>query len=411
MELLEYQAKNLFAQVGIPVLPSQVIANPSQLKRLQIPYPVVLKSQVRAGGRGKAGGVKFAENTIDAIAAAHAIFSLPISGEYPEVLLAEARYRATEEFFLAVVLDYQLQKPVLLGSMKGGMDVETLLQSTQKVAIDEQFAPFHARKLAVKMGLRGALLRSVSVIVEKMYDLFQSRDLNIIEINPLGISADGQVMALDGKITANDRALSRHPDLVKLISLKEETSALSPLLTWLFPQPKIGDIAVISNSFGLALNTWDLLSQGQGNPSCGLILDEHHLNFLVAEQLKMGLEHLLKKPEIKVILVNILGNSCLTDTVIQEMIRQLSASMKEQPRSQGDDRTLRGTSIAASTQDRTSRTNPYQTKASHQPQFVLRLRDGSDRTAEREQLMASGLHWRESMEDAVKQAIVLTAKP
>lgn len=99
MELLEYQAKELFNQVGIPILPSQAIANPSQIKRLQIPYPVVLKSQVRAGGRGKAGGVRFAENTIDAIAAAHAIFSLPIGGEFPEVLLAEARYRAKEEFF------------------------------------------------------------------------------------------------------------------------------------------------------------------------------------------------------------------------------------------------------------------------------------------------------------------------
>ena len=111
MDLLEYQAKEIFAQVGIPILPSQPIHEPGGLKRLNIPYPIVLKSQVRAGGRGKAGGVKFVANTIDAIAAAHAIFHLPIAGEYPEVILAEARYNPQQEIFLAILPSQPIHEP------------------------------------------------------------------------------------------------------------------------------------------------------------------------------------------------------------------------------------------------------------------------------------------------------------
>ena len=124
MDLLEYQAKELFREVGIPVLPSQRIDHPRDLKSLAISYPVVLKSQVPTGGRGRAGGIRFVENTIDAIASARSIFNLSILGQYPEVLLAEVRYDAEQELFLAVILDYALGRPVLLGSSHGGVNVE-----------------------------------------------------------------------------------------------------------------------------------------------------------------------------------------------------------------------------------------------------------------------------------------------
>jgi succinyl-CoA synthetase beta subunit len=112
MDLLEYQAKSLFRQMAIPILPSQRIDNLADLKGLKIPYPVVLKSQVRAGGRGRAGGIKFVENTIDAVAAAQTIFNLPIEDEYPQVLLAEAKYNADQELYLAVLLDPVARRPV-----------------------------------------------------------------------------------------------------------------------------------------------------------------------------------------------------------------------------------------------------------------------------------------------------------
>ena len=141
MDLLEYQAKTLFRQMDIPVLPSQRIDRAQDIKGLKIPYPVVLKSQVRAGGRGKAGGIKFVENTIDAVAAAQAIFNLPIVNEYPQVLLAEAKYDADQELYLAVVLDPMSRRPLLLGSRQGGVNLEATLSEVKQVIVNQAFSP------------------------------------------------------------------------------------------------------------------------------------------------------------------------------------------------------------------------------------------------------------------------------
>jgi succinyl-CoA synthetase beta subunit len=216
MDLLEYQAKELFREVGIPVLPSQRIDHPRDLKRLEIPYPVVLKSQVPTGGRARAGGIRFVENTIDAIAAARAVFNLSILGQYPQVLLAESRYDAEQEFFLAVILDYSLGRPVLLGSPQGGINVEAVIEKMQRVVVEQEFSPFYARRLALKMGLQGNLIEVVSGIIQKMYQLFVQKDLDLIEINPLAINSTGEAMALDGKISANDYAIGRHGELATL---------------------------------------------------------------------------------------------------------------------------------------------------------------------------------------------------
>ncbi|WP_375339947.1 ATP-grasp domain-containing protein [Okeania sp. KiyG1] len=132
-----------------------------------MPYPVVLKSQVHAGERRSLGGIKFVENTIDAVAAAQAIFNLPIKDEYPEVLLAEAKYNANQELYLAVVLDPIVRRPVLLGSAQGGIDTEAAMTRMQQVVVSQQFSPFYARRLMVKIGLEGKLIELVSNIVEK----------------------------------------------------------------------------------------------------------------------------------------------------------------------------------------------------------------------------------------------------
>jgi succinyl-CoA synthetase beta subunit len=217
MDLLEYQAKELFQEVGIPTLPSQRIDRPTDIKFLKIPYPVVLKSQVSVGHRGKVGGVRFVENTIDGIAAAQTMFNLPIFGEVPQVLLAEAKYAASQEFYLAVLIDYRSRKPVLLGSERGGMDLVAVMDSLQQVTIADTFSPFYARKLAIQMGLSGNLLVQVSGIIEAMYRLMVAHDLDLVEINPLGVSNDGKLMALDGKVTVNDRAIVRHPKLQEMM--------------------------------------------------------------------------------------------------------------------------------------------------------------------------------------------------
>jgi succinyl-CoA synthetase beta subunit len=353
MDLLEYQAKSLFRQMAIPILPSQRIDNLADLKGLKIPYPVVLKSQVRAGGRGRAGGIKFVENTIDAVAAAQTIFNLPIEDEYPQVLLAEAKYNADQELYLAVLLDPVARRPVLLGSRQGGMDVEGSIEQMQQVAVDQEFSPFYARRLTLKMGLQGDLIQSVSTIVEKMYRLFVEKDLDLVEINPLGISPRGEVMALDGKVTANDDALGRHPDLAAL-SEKRQSSGLarerrsphapgdrlnSNSKVQHSPRPEFdpksqspisnseslqlieldGNIGILCNGVGLTMATLDAVTHQGGKPANFVnmgSLERYDAANALRDCAELGLELVAQDKNVKVILVNILGSASKSEEII-----------------------------------------------------------------------------------------------
>jgi succinyl-CoA synthetase beta subunit len=270
MDLLEYQAKELFRDVGIPVLPSQRIDRPGDLKALRIPYPVVLKSQVSVGNRGKAGGIRFVENTIDAIAAARTIFNLPILGEYPKVLLAEAKYNTSQEFYLAIVIDRLACRPVLLGSTDGGMNINAILDRIEQVVVYDEFSSFYARRLALKMGLKGELMLAVSEIIEKMYSLMRSQDLDLVEINPLGVDRDGAVMALDGKISVNHYAVGRHPNLQpwQVVDVaRNRLGTLSPLFN------DVGNIGILCSGNGLALAMLDGIAQGGGQVAQCIVVD------------------------------------------------------------------------------------------------------------------------------------------
>jgi succinyl-CoA synthetase beta subunit len=347
MDLLEYQAKELFREIGIPILPSQTIADPRQIKQLKIPYPVVLKSQVRAGGRGKAGGIRFVANTIDAIAAARNIFNLSIVGEYPEFILAEAHYNAEQELFLALVLDYQLKCPVLLGSSRGGMNVKPLLENLQQVAIDDEFSPFYARRLAVRMGLTGELIASVSKIVEKMYQLFRQKDLELIEINPLGVNERGELMALDGKIAVNDLALAKHPSITALnksfitLSISERerlAKTLSTQIEWLDWQDK-GKIAIIANHLDLVLLSGDLIYKQRGKLLCSGIIAENSgvltsTADFYCQQIRQCWQELCQLPGLKVVLINIWATATIDRTIIETLIdceRETKAAATDRP--------------------------------------------------------------------------------
>ncbi|MBF2049697.1 MAG: ATP-grasp domain-containing protein [Leptolyngbya sp. IPPAS B-1204] len=315
MDLLEYQAKELFRQMGIPVLPSQRIDHPTDLKGLRIPFPVVLKSQVYTGARGKLGGIRFVENTIDAIAAAQAIFHLPIMGKYPKVLLAEAKYNPEREFYLAVTLDPSSRRPLLLGSQFGGIDVESSLKHMRQVVVDQEFSPFYARRLALKMGLQGNLMRSVSALVEKMYHLFAERDLDLVEINPLAVSSSGELMALDGKITVNDAALGRQPDLAALLATIPAQAGLPVSnLNWVARE---GNIGVLCNGAGLTMATLDLLHKAKGKPASFVDLGADYRQYAstsdLQDRLKQGLDLLIQEKGVKVICINLVGGvvSCL----------------------------------------------------------------------------------------------------
>ncbi len=310
MDLLEYQAKALFRSVGIPVLPSQQIEQVRDLKDLRVPYPVVLKSQVYAGGRGRAGGVRFAANTIDGIAAAQAIFNLPIAGEYPQVLLAEAKYDAEQEFYLAVTLNPVAQRVVLLGSTQGGMGVQSAIDQIHQVVIEAEFSAFQARQLAMAMGLGGDLLNRVSEVVERMYGLLIQKDLDLVEINPLGVRGDAEVMALDGKVTVNDAALARHPDLMAWWQTNRTAiDATQPQLqTTSEPDATLG---ILVNGSGLLMATVDQVYAAGGRPHCYInIGGETQVELSLSQfhdRLLDGLLQLATEPAVQQILVNLIS--------------------------------------------------------------------------------------------------------
>jgi len=384
VDLLEYQAKELFREMGIPVLPSQRIDHPRDIKGLQLPYPVVLKSQVRAGGRGRAGGVRFVENTIDAIAAARTIFNLPILGEYPKVLLAEAKYDANREFYLAVVLDYTQARPVLLGSPQGGINIEVVMQHMQQVVVEDEFSPFYARRLALKMGLKGSLIQLVSDIIEKMYQLFVGKDLDLVEINPLGVSSSGEVMALDGKIAINDNALARHPDLISLAARTAESNTVKQAtistirgLNWVNRE---GNIGIVCNGNSLAIATVDLVYQSGGRPVSCLVVDREATPSGL-EQLERALDQLAQAKSVKVILINILGSAAYSEQVAKGIAAYLQRKLQST--------VVLGTALPPG-----------------MPQLVVRL-SGSENNPNLKPLADFPLTLVDNLDDAIAQAISL----
>lgn len=423
MELLEYQAKELFRTVGIPVLPSLTMQNAREIKQLRIPYPVVLKSQVCSGGRGKAGGIRFVANTIDAIAAARGIFNLSIIGEYPEVILAEAHYNAERELFLAIVLDYNLQCPVLLGSARGGMNIDSLLANLQQVAVSDRFSLFYARRLAAKIGLSGELICSVSNIIAKMYRLFEERDLDLIEINPLGVNARGELMALDGKITINDNALARQPIIENLNFSAQQRASIDRSTwrtkrdfsqvrrRWLDWNDKSGEVAIICSSFDSALLTWDLLQQQNVVPACSALIEnsldsETDKISLYREQLLIILQELESVREIKVILLNIWDTEAVSLEVVQTAIDycQTKNTVPSAER-----QVLVNSAVAEDNSVGKNRRNTVPESesgimAQSEPKFILRLSERHN-IEEKELPLPSQICLSSSLEESIERAI------
>jgi succinyl-CoA synthetase beta subunit len=397
MDLLEYQVKEWFGKMGIPVLPSQRIDHPTDLKRLKIRYPIVLKSQVHAAERAKAGGVRIAETTIDAIAAAQSIFNSPIWGELPEVLLAESKYDAQQEFYLAVVLDTAVCRPVLLGCTEANIDWESAGEKMEYVVVEQEFSPFYARRLALKMGLQGALMQSVSRVLEQMYQLFIQKDLDLIEINPLAVNATGQVMALNGKLRVNERSINRHPEMTKMAAriVSRQTSDINGMAGDGNLEVTQGKIGILGNGTGSVLATLDLVANAGGYP--GMCLNLRH-SFLTdtspttfCERLETGLNILAADPSIQVILINFLG------TIPQvEQMAEVIAKFVQQDRSEINSQAL------------LSNGNKNQLMA-HLPRLVIRLA-GSEFNATRKYLaklktQCDALIVVENLDAAVAEAI------
>ena len=405
MDLLEYQVKEWFGKIGIPVLPSQRIDHPTDLKRLKIHYPIVLKSQVQAGEREKVGGVRIVETTIDAIAAAQNIFNLPIWGQLPEVLLAEAKYDAQEEFYLAVVLDTTLCRPILLGSKEANIEWETAGEKIQHVVVEQEFSPFYARRLAVKMGLQGTLIQSVSDIIEKLYQLFVQKDLDLVEIHPLGVSSTGEVMALNGKVRVNERAINRHPEIAemaaRMIDRCHSNQQKNSLLGNGDSLEMQGKIAILGNGKGSVLTTLDAVANAGGKPGKCINLRHSFMSdtrtTTFSDRLISSLETLMEDQDIQVILINFLGNI--------PQVNQLSEIIANCVQ-------LDNSKIAS----QSSATNGnHNQQDAHLPKLVLRLA-GSEFNHTREYLANlstsnQSLIVVENLDEAVKQAVRLSKLP
>ena len=399
MDLLEYQVKEWFRKIGIPVLPSQRINHPTDLKRLKIRYPIVLKSQVYGDKRALAGGVRFVETTIDAIAAAQNIFNLPILGELPDVLLAEAKFDVEKEFYLAVVLDTAACRPVLLGCDEADVDWEHAENKIQHVVVEQDFSPFYARRLALKMGLRGKMMQSVSAIVEKMYQLFTQKELDLVEINPLAVSGSSQVMALNGNVRVNDRAIARHPEIATMAAKMTKRSYSSHVNhnfnSWngLY---LTGNVGIIGNGVGSLMTTLDSVANAGGEPGTCLNLrhspstDTLHTSF--SDRLEAALHMMAENRKTQVILINFLGTipeSGKVSDAIDKFIQNFARGLKPHIGSSHGSKSLR-----------------YRTF----PRLVLRLA-GSEYKSDREYLASLktprdlNVVVVENLDEAVNQAV------
>jgi succinyl-CoA synthetase beta subunit len=336
MNLYEYEAKQIFSKYGIAVPPSIRITKAEEIKtqlneaisQSKLSFPVTLKCQVLTGGRGKAGGIKFAKDMAEAENLAKSLLALKINDLPTQSLLIEPKMAIAKELYLAVTLDRNQGCAIFIASAEGGIEIE----SSHNVVTSAIPYPYHgyvARDLAVALNLKGNILAKVADIASKLYKLFVEMDLDLAEINPLVINDAGDVFALDGKVIANDDAIGRQPYFAGWLekhldglSSREQKSKM----TGLNLVELSGNIGILCNGAGLTMATMDMVKEFGGKPA----------NFLDAgggaDQKKTlaALEIVQENPDVKVILLNILGGITACDEVAKALVEFIDKHPKSQ---------------------------------------------------------------------------------
>ncbi|MGD9570360.1 MAG: ADP-forming succinate--CoA ligase subunit beta [Thermoleophilia bacterium] len=328
MDLFEYQGKQLFARTGIPVPSGEVAETPEQARAAaeKIGGRVVVKAQVQIGGRGKAGGIQLADGPDEAEARARDILGMDIRGHTVHRVWIEAASEIQKEYYASVTFDRGAKKPLVMLSAVGGVDIEEVAASQpEKLArlhVDPLtgFQAHHARWLAYHAEIDAGAIKGVVDILQRLYAGFVASDAMLMEINPLIWTTDGQVIALDAKVTIDGNALYRHPDLAEL---KESTTE--------DPQERMaqekgvtyvkldGDVGILGNGAGLVMSTLDVVALAGGRPA----------NFLdagggsKADEVVAALEVLLSDPKVKALLVNIFGGITRCDEVAEGLLTAL----------------------------------------------------------------------------------------
>jgi succinyl-CoA synthetase beta subunit len=331
MNVHEYQAKELLRRYSIPVPNGRVAKTPEEAEKafreLAVPVAVV-KSQIHAGGRGKAGGIKVVKSAEEARAAAKELIGKVLvthqtgpQGRQVRTLWVEAGTIPDKEFYVGLVIDRKAQKPVLMVSPAGGMDIEEVAAKTPEKIFREEVGmaglqPFQVRKLSKALGLDAALQKQALPIFTNLCRLFVELDCSLAEINPLAVSG-GKIVALDAKLNFDDRALYRHPDVEAMRDLNEEDplemEAAKIGISYISLD---GNIGCMVNGAGLAMGTMDVIQHAGGSPA----------NFLdvgggaTKDQVTAAFRLLLSNPHVKAILVNIFGGIMKCDIIAQGVI-------------------------------------------------------------------------------------------
>ena len=334
MDLFEYQARDLFEAHGVPVLAGAVAttANEAQAAAEKIGGKVVVKAQVKIGGRGKAGGVKLAENPADAFEKAQAILGMDIKGHTVHKVMIAAAAPIESEYYLAILLDRAARSFLVMASVSGGMDIEEVAHKTPeklaKVHIDpnEGISLATALDIVRKGGFPADVENGVADVLVTLWKTFQSSDATLVEVNPLVKTADGRIIALDGKVTLDDNAAFRHPDHEALI----DHAATNPLEA-LAKEKDLnyvkldGEVGVIGNGAGLVMSTLDVVAYA-GEKFGGV----KPANFLdigggaSAQVMADGLSIILGDPAVKSVFVNVFGGITACDAVANGIVQALA---------------------------------------------------------------------------------------
>ena len=334
MDLFEYQARDLFEAHGVPVLPGAVAATAHEAKAAaeEIGGKVVVKAQVKIGGRGKAGGVKLAENPDDAFEKAQAILGMDIKGHTVHKVMIAAAAPIESEYYLAILLDRAARSFLVMASVSGGMDIEEVAHKTPeklaKVHIDPNLGISidSAIDIVRKGGFPADVEKGVADVLVTLWKTFQSSDATLVEVNPLVKTADGRIIALDGKVTLDDNAAFRHPDHEALI----DHAATNPLEA-LAKEKDLnyvkldGEVGVIGNGAGLVMSTLDVVAYA-GEKFGGV----KPANFLdigggaSAQVMADGLSIILGDPAVKSVFVNVFGGITACDAVANGIVQALA---------------------------------------------------------------------------------------
>jgi succinyl-CoA synthetase beta subunit len=336
MKLQEYQSKRIFAQYGVPVPEGGVATTPQEARGIaeRLGKPVAVKAQVLVGGRGKAGGIKLAKTPEEAERVATQVLGMDIKGLPVRTVLVEEAADITSEIYLGVVIDRAAKRPVVMASSEGGVEIEEVARRTPQKIIKVFVNPFlglrdyQVRELAYGIGLDDDLMRRFAEMARGLYTAFVECDASLAEINPLVVTSDRKLLAVDAKMLLDDNALFRHPDLAQMRDVQEETPAEREARSYGISYVQLdGNIGCMVNGAGLAMATMDLIKLYGGAPANFLDIGGGARADTVAAALRL----ILSDKNVKAVLLNIFGGITRCDEVARGILAALEGIETDVP--------------------------------------------------------------------------------